>query len=94
MHVGSVGQPRDGDPRAAYVVYDAEAQIFTFQRVACNIEKTQEDLRKIGLPEDLANRLSDAAQRTTSRTGDFLNALSKEKAPGVCTHRGFIILRG
>jgi diadenosine tetraphosphatase ApaH/serine/threonine PP2A family protein phosphatase len=61
VNVGSVGQPRDGDPRAAYVVYDAGAQIFTFQRITYNIEKTQERLREIGLPEDLADRLSDAA---------------------------------
>ncbi|MDA7880974.1 hypothetical protein N9A94_01565 [Akkermansiaceae bacterium] len=61
VNVGSVGQPRDGDPRAAYVVYDAESQIFTFQRVVYNIEKTQQLLRKIGLPEDLADRLGDAA---------------------------------
>ena len=44
MNVGSVGQPRDGDPRAAYVVYDAGTQIFTFQRIAYNIEKNQERL--------------------------------------------------
>ena len=60
MNVGAVGQPREGDPRAAYVVYDAGAQILTFQRIAYNIEKTQKRLREIGLPEDLADRLSEA----------------------------------
>ncbi|MBR9760203.1 hypothetical protein GYB43_07790 [bacterium] len=43
----------------------AEAQVFTFQRVNSNIEKTQERLREIGLPENLTDRLSDAAQTTT-----------------------------
>ncbi len=47
VNVGSVGQPRDGDPRAAYVVYDAETQIFTFQRIAYTIEKTQERLPEL-----------------------------------------------
>ena len=57
LNPGSVGQPRDGDPRAAYLLLDlAEKQAF-FRRVAYPIERTQEEVRERGLPEALAARL-------------------------------------
>jgi len=57
FNVGSVGQPRDGDPRAAYAIYDAAAREVELRRVPYDIPKTQEKVRKAGLPERLALRL-------------------------------------
>jgi len=58
VNVGSVGQPRDGDPRAAYAVYDEERQTVEIKRVAYEIKKAQEKILKAGLPSLLAYRLS------------------------------------
>ena len=55
---GSVGQPRDGDPRAAYLLLDLDAQRAAFRRVEYDIERTQREMREAGLPELLAARLS------------------------------------
>jgi diadenosine tetraphosphatase ApaH/serine/threonine PP2A family protein phosphatase len=57
LNPGSVGQPRDGDPRAAYLRLDLEAQTATFERVEYDIERTQREIRAAGLPEPLARRL-------------------------------------
>lgn len=54
---GSVGQPRDGDPRAAYLVYDRDDRLLEFRRVPYDIRKAQAKIRKAGLPELLADRL-------------------------------------
>jgi len=56
---GSVGQPRDGDPRAAYCLLDTEARRLSFHRVEYDIELTQAKIRAVGLPEYLAERLSE-----------------------------------
>jgi diadenosine tetraphosphatase ApaH/serine/threonine PP2A family protein phosphatase len=58
LNPGSVGQPRDGDPRAAYLVLDLTARTATFRRVDYDIERTQREMRAEGLPETLAARLS------------------------------------
>ena len=58
INPGGVGQPRDGDPRAAYVLYDTEAQTLTLHRVEYDIAATQEKMRTAGLPSWLAERLS------------------------------------
>jgi predicted phosphodiesterase len=58
LNPGSVGQPRDGDPRAAYVVLDLERRFAVFRRVAYSIETTQSEIRERGLPESLAARLA------------------------------------
>lgn len=58
VNPGSVGQPRDGDPRAAYAVYDADAQMLTYFRVAYDVETAQKRIREVGLPPILADRLS------------------------------------
>lgn len=58
VNPGSVGQPRDGDPRAAYVTFDTEAHIVTFWRTPYNIARAQERIREVGLPPILADRLS------------------------------------
>src|SRR5215475_9336782 len=57
LNPGSVGQPRDGDSRAAYLLLDLEAQEASFRRVAYDIERTQREMRDAGLPELLAARL-------------------------------------
>lgn len=55
--VGSVGQPRDGDPRAMYAVYDMAAGRLTFHRVAYDHAAAAAAIRQAGLPEFLAQRL-------------------------------------
>jgi diadenosine tetraphosphatase ApaH/serine/threonine PP2A family protein phosphatase len=57
LNPGSVGQPRDGDPRAAYLVLDLEAPTAGFRRVPYDVERTQSEIRNAGLPEVLAARL-------------------------------------
>ena len=58
LNPGSVGQPRDGDPRAAYCMLDLDRGRASFKRIAYPIGKTQADMRELGLPEPLAERLS------------------------------------
>ena len=58
VNVGSVGQPRDQDPRASCLLYDTESHTIEFKRVPYPIEKTQAKIRKAGLPESLAERLA------------------------------------
>ena len=57
LNPGSVGQPRDGDPRAAWLLIDAAALGATFRRVTYPIDRTQAEMRERGLPEPLAVRL-------------------------------------
>jgi diadenosine tetraphosphatase ApaH/serine/threonine PP2A family protein phosphatase len=58
LNPGSVGQPRDGEPRAAYLVLDRDEETATFHRVEYDIERTQAEMRAAGLPEPLAARLA------------------------------------
>jgi predicted phosphodiesterase len=55
---GSVGQPRDGDPRLSLVVYDSTHRVMSFHRLDYDIEVTQRKILDAGLPEVLAQRLS------------------------------------
>lgn len=57
INVGSVGQPRDGDPRAAYVLYDPGSKSVDLRRIGYDIEATQAAIRNAGLPDRLARRL-------------------------------------
>ncbi|MBI4017851.1 MAG: metallophosphoesterase family protein [Candidatus Aenigmarchaeota archaeon] len=57
INVGSVGQPRDRDPRACYVFLDTETRQVTFHRVAYNITLTAESARRAKLPESFSERL-------------------------------------
>jgi len=57
INVGSVGQPRDGDPRASYVVYDMAARQIHFRRVAYDVQAAMARNRLAGLPEKCASRL-------------------------------------
>jgi predicted phosphodiesterase len=58
INAGSVGQPRDGDPRASYAVLDTEAGTATFYRASYRIDETQRRIRARGLPEMFADRLA------------------------------------
>lgn len=58
INVGSVGQPRDGDSRAAYVILDTDAGTIHFKRVEYDIPTAQEKIIRAGLPSILADRLS------------------------------------
>jgi predicted phosphodiesterase len=57
LNPGAVGQPRDGDRRAAYLLLDLDRQRATFRRVEYDIEGTQREMREAGLPEFLVARL-------------------------------------
>jgi predicted phosphodiesterase len=57
LNPGSVGQPRDGDPRAAWLLLDLAAHRASFRRVPYAVERTQEEIREAGLPEALGVRL-------------------------------------
>jgi predicted phosphodiesterase len=61
LNPGSVGQPRDGDPRAAWIVIDRDSGRATFRRTEYPIEQTQAEMRDLGLPEALAERLAHGA---------------------------------
>ena len=58
VNPGSVGQPRDGDPRAAWLLLDLDERLATFRRIAYDVEQTQAEIRSRGLPDGLASRLS------------------------------------
>ncbi|MDE2836966.1 MAG: metallophosphoesterase family protein [Chloroflexota bacterium] len=58
VNPGSVGQPRDHDPRAAYAVYDSETGVLSLRRAAYDIAATQRAMEQVGLPEPLISRLS------------------------------------
>ena len=58
INPGSVGQPRDGDPRASYALLDVARAAVDFRRVDYDIGETQRRMRALKLPEILADRLS------------------------------------
>lgn len=58
VNPGSVGQPRDRDPRAAYAIYDSEVDTLSLRRAAYDIASTQRAMEEAGLPEPLISRLS------------------------------------
>jgi diadenosine tetraphosphatase ApaH/serine/threonine PP2A family protein phosphatase len=57
INPGSVGQPRDGDPRAAYAVLDTDRSVITAHRVAYDVQATQRQMERAGLPHPLIQRL-------------------------------------
>jgi diadenosine tetraphosphatase ApaH/serine/threonine PP2A family protein phosphatase len=58
LNPGSVGQPRDGDWRAAFAILDLEERRARFRRVEYDVGETQEEIREEGLPDALAERLA------------------------------------
>lgn len=59
INVGSVGQPRDGDWRASYVIYDTVNHVVHFRRLEYDIRTAQEKIINAGLPDRLAYRLAE-----------------------------------
>jgi diadenosine tetraphosphatase ApaH/serine/threonine PP2A family protein phosphatase len=57
LNPGSVGQPRDGDPRAAWLLIDFDSGIAHFRRTTYDIAQTQAEIAEVGLPPALALRL-------------------------------------
>lgn len=58
INPGGAGQPRDGDPRPSYALYDSDEGTIRMHRVSYEIEATQEKMRQAGLPDRLIQRLS------------------------------------
>jgi diadenosine tetraphosphatase ApaH/serine/threonine PP2A family protein phosphatase len=58
INTGSVGQPRDGDPRAAFTLWDQAADRIEIHRVPYDLEGAQRKIRSAGLPDLLAERLA------------------------------------
>ena len=58
LNPGSVGQPRDGDPRAAWLLLDLDRRFAAFHRVPYPVQRTQDEMHERGLPEPLAARLA------------------------------------
>lgn len=59
VNVGSVGQPRDGNPEACYLIYDVAERGIHHRRIAYDIEMTQRRIREAGLPEGNARRIAE-----------------------------------
>lgn len=59
VNPGSVGQPRDNDPRAAYALLDTETHEVELRRVEYPVSQVQDEIRRVGLPESLAERLAE-----------------------------------
>ena len=57
VNPGGVGQPRDGDPRAAYMLLDPENLTVTLKRQRYDVARTQELIRRARLPAQMADRL-------------------------------------
>lgn len=58
VNVGSVGQPRDNDPRSCYVIFDTDEWEVTYRRVEYDIRATQQKMAEANLPEILIERLA------------------------------------
>ncbi|RLC63323.1 MAG: metallophosphoesterase, partial [Chloroflexi bacterium] len=58
INPGGVGQPRDGDPRASYAIYDSETRTIRHYRIPYDIEATQVRMMEYRLPMRLVTRLS------------------------------------
>jgi diadenosine tetraphosphatase ApaH/serine/threonine PP2A family protein phosphatase len=57
INPGGVGQPRDGDPRASYAIYDSEGSMLRLYRIPYDIRATQDKMIQAGLPIQLVTRL-------------------------------------
>lgn len=58
VNPGSVGQPRDGDPRAAYAIVDTDTHVVEFRRCEYDIQETQRQMQAARLPPSLIERLA------------------------------------
>ena len=55
--MGSVGQPRDGNPASAFAIYDTDSRALTYHRACYDVDSVAQRVRDVGLPESLADRL-------------------------------------
>ena len=58
LNPGSVGQPRDRDPRAAYVLWDSEENTWTYHRITYDVDRVQKEILALGIPPIHAMRLA------------------------------------
>ena len=58
INPGSVGQPRDGNPRSSFAFYDSDARVVTIHRLEYRLAAAQDKIMKAGLPRPLADRLA------------------------------------
>jgi len=58
INPGSIGQPRDREPRASYMIYDSKKRVVSWHRIPYPIGDAQSRIRKAGLPNSLADRLA------------------------------------
>jgi len=58
INIGSVGQPRDDDPRSSYVIVDTETAEIVYRRIAYDVEKTQKKMLEADMPQMLIERLA------------------------------------
>jgi predicted phosphodiesterase len=58
INVGSIGQPRDGDPRACYAIYDSSSKTVQLKKIFYDVVKVQEKMQALGLPPFLIDRLA------------------------------------
>jgi diadenosine tetraphosphatase ApaH/serine/threonine PP2A family protein phosphatase len=59
INPGGVGQPRDGDPRASYAIYESEGRVIRLYRIPYDIGATQDKMMQAGLPIQLVTRLNE-----------------------------------
>ena len=87
VNVGSVGLPRDGDPRASWVLYDATLRAVWFRRVAFDLDGYRADLEKAGLPPGPAADLAAIAAKPLRERVDFrpVQRQPGEKPPAIET---------
>jgi diadenosine tetraphosphatase ApaH/serine/threonine PP2A family protein phosphatase len=57
INVGSVGQPRDGNPKSCYVIFDTDKKTVEYKRVEYNISVVQQKMKMLNIPEFLITRL-------------------------------------
>ena len=58
MNVGSIGQPRDGDSRAAFAIFDTDSGAVEIRRVAYDVDRVQTRILETSLPRSAAERLA------------------------------------
>ena len=92
LNPGSVGQPRDGDPRAAWLLLDFGAGRASFRRVAYPVERTQEEIRESGLPESLARAA--CSRRLAAAARAFAVVVVVAAAAGAVMVAASVVLRG
>lgn len=84
VNVGSVGVPRDGDPRASYCIYDSTARSVVWRRIPFDLRALKRDLRQAGLNEDCMHFLADSEKVAASPVRERINfAPAKTKRQGV-----------